>query len=58
MSKLFTALSEARGGLKSRLIKKFLTTLFKMNRKWNFTFSIMRLIVPNDDKDRGNYGLK
>jgi DNA ligase-4 len=58
MSKLFTCLSEARGGLKSKLIKKFLTILFKKNRRHQFTYSILRLIVPDDDKDRGNYGLK
>ena len=58
IAKLFTCLSEARGGIKSKLIKKFITILFKRNRKWQFTYSIMRLILPEDDKDRGNYGLK
>jgi DNA ligase-4 len=58
MAKFFTLLSEARGGLKSRLIKKFITTLFKKNRNYQFTYSILRLIIPNQDKDRGNYGLK
>jgi DNA ligase-4 len=58
MARLFTCLSEARGGIKSKLIKKFITILFKRNRKWQFTFSILRLIIPDEDKDRGNYGLK
>ena len=58
MAKYFTFLSEARGGLKSRLTKKFITLLFKKNRRYQFTYSILRLILPSEDKDRGNYGLK
>lgn len=58
MAKLFTCLSEARGGKKSKMIKGFLTLLFKKNRKPQFTHSILRLIIPEDDKARGNYGLK
>jgi hypothetical protein len=58
MAKFFTMISEARGGGKGRLIKKFITTLFKKNRKYQYTFSILRLIIPAEDKLRGNYGLK
>jgi DNA ligase 4 len=58
MAKLFTYLSEARGGLKSKLLKKFITMTFKNNRNPDFTFSILRLILPNSDKERSNYGLK
>jgi len=58
MAKFFNLLSEARGGSKGRLIKKFITTLFKKNRKYQYTFSILRLIIPGEDKVRGNYGLK
>ena len=32
--------------------------LFKHNRKPEFTYSILRLLLPADDRERGNYGVK
>ena len=58
VTRLFRCISEARGSQKSRLIKKFLTMVFQLNRNPFFVFSVLRLIIPNEDKERGNYGLK
>jgi len=32
--------------------------LFKADRSPSFVYPIIRLILPSDDRDRGNYGLK
>jgi DNA ligase-4 len=54
----FNRMSALRGVKKSAYVKEFLKTIFKKSRKPLFTFSIIRLLLPGDDKDRGNYGLK
>jgi len=51
-------LSEARGGNKTKIVKKCITRLFKNCRHPKFTFGILRLLIPEADKERGNYGLK
>eukprot|EP00919_Chromeraceae_sp_WS-2016_P022205 GHVR01052812.1.p1 GENE.GHVR01052812.1~~GHVR01052812.1.p1 ORF type:complete len:147 (+),score=0.97 GHVR01052812.1:1272-1712(+) len=56
--KFFTRLSATRGQRKSLYVREFLKTIFKNNRNPKFTYSILRLILPNDDKKRGNYGVK
>ncbi len=47
-----------RGVKKSNYVKEFIKIIFKSNRKPEFTYSIIRLILPSDDRERGNYGLK
>lgn len=32
--------------------------LIKDNRKPAFTYNILRLLLPSEDRDRGNYGIK
>jgi hypothetical protein len=32
--------------------------IFKNNRKPEFTYSVLRLILPAEDRERGNYGVK
>ena len=55
---MFNKLSSLRGKKKSDYIRNFLKMLFKHNRKPEFTYSILRLILPADDRERGNYGVK
>jgi DNA ligase 4 len=47
-----------RGVKKSNYAKLFLKILFKADRNPEFVYPIVRLLLPGDDKDRGNYGLK
>lgn len=47
-----------RGVKKSLYAKEFIKLLFKSNRSPSFTYSVIRLLLPADDKQRGNYGLK
>ena len=47
-----------RGVKKSNYIKEFLKILFKADRTPSFVYPILRLILPGDDRERGNYGLK
>jgi DNA ligase-4 len=47
-----------RGIKKTNYAKQFVSLVFKSNRKVDFTYPILRLLMPNDDRDRGNYGLK
>lgn len=47
-----------RGVKKSNYVKEFLKILFKADRNPAFVYPIIRLLLPSDDKDRGNYGLK
>jgi hypothetical protein len=47
-----------RGAKKTNYVKDFLKLLFKNNRSPDFTYSIIRLILPADDRERGSYGLK
>jgi DNA ligase-4 len=56
--KFFIRFSNLRGVKKANYAKMFLGIIFKNNRSPDFAYSIIRLMLPNDDKDRGNYGLK
>lgn len=47
-----------RGIKKTNYVKEFIRLLFKANRTPDFTYSIIRLILPAEDRERGNYGLK
>lgn len=50
--------SNMRGIKKTNYAKEFIKLLFKSNRSPAFTYPIIRLLLPSEDKDRGNYGLK
>lgn len=58
MATFYARLSALRGGKKSRYVVQFLKVLFDRNRTPCFTYSILRLILPAEDTDRGNYGIK
>jgi hypothetical protein len=47
-----------RGVKKTNYAKEFLKIIFKCDRSPSFLYPIIRLLLPSDDKDRGNYGLK
>jgi hypothetical protein len=47
-----------RGIKKTNYMKEFIKLLFKTNRTPDFTYPVIRLILPADDRERGNYGLK
>jgi DNA ligase 4 len=47
-----------RGVKKSNYVKEFLKVLFKADRTPAFVYPIIRLMLPSDDRARGNYGLK
>jgi DNA ligase-4 len=55
---LFNKLSTLRSRKKSDYLKMFVKILFKNNRKPDFTYSVLRLILPAEDRERGNYGVK
>lgn len=56
--KLFNTLSGLRGRKKFDYLKSFLKVVFKANRKPDFTYSVLRLLLPAEDRERGNYGVK
>ncbi len=56
--KFFNRFSNMRGIKKSNYAKEFLKIIFKSDRSPSFIYPILRLLLPSDDKDRGNYGLK
>ena len=58
ISRLFNKLSVLRGKKKTEYLRNFLKVLFKNNRKPEFTYSVMRLLLPAEDRERGNYGVK
>ena len=56
--KFFNRFSNMRGVKKSNYVKEFLKILFRADRSPAFVYPILRLMLPSDDRDRGNYGLK
>lgn len=56
--KFFNRFTNMRGVKKSTYVKEFLKILFKADRSPSFVYPIMRLMLPADDRDRGNYGLR
>jgi len=51
--------SRRRGAFKGKLAKWFFQEfLFKANRKPQFTYSVLRLLLPSLDKERSTYGMK
>lgn len=55
---LFNKLSTLRSRKKTDYLKAFVKILFKNNRRPDFTYSVLRLILPAEDRERGNYGVK
>lgn len=55
---LFNKLSTLRSRKRSDYLKSFLKLLFRNNRNPEFTYSILRLLLPAEDRERGNYGVK
>lgn len=58
LCKFFNKYGEAKGKEKTKLAKTFIGLLFKDNRKPEFTYNILRLLFPMEDRDRGSYGIK
>jgi DNA ligase-4 len=56
--KFFNKFAETKGRDKSKLIRTFIGLLFKDDRRQAFTYSIIRLLLPAEDRERGNYGVK
>jgi DNA ligase-4 len=56
--KLFQKMSQLRGVKKGKFLREFLKTIFQASRQPAFVYSIIRLLLPSEDRDRGNYGLK
>jgi DNA ligase-4 len=56
--KLFQKMSSLRGVKKSHYLREFLKIIFKSSREPPFIYSLLRILLPADDRDRGNYGLK
>lgn len=58
MVKFYNRFGEVKGNNKSKLTRYFINLLFQKNRKPEFTYGILRLLLPAEDRERGNYGIK
>ena len=58
ITRFFNKVLEVRGRDKSKFIKTFTAHLFRTHRNHSYVYGILRLILPGEDRERGNYGAK
>lgn len=56
--RFFVKFGDSKGTAKTKLARTFVSMLFRDNRKPSFTYNILRLLLPAEDRDRGTYGIK